>query len=84
MPDFTADIDISPSDYIYECSDYEIKELITELKEGGYLKGGVIDTDDNNIIDDEWTEMINKIYKNRLLLSNEDEEIIRNISKRLI
>jgi len=45
MPDFTADIDISPSDYIYECSDYEIKELITELKEGGYLKGGIIETD---------------------------------------
>lgn len=83
MPDFTADIDISPSDYIYECSDYEIKELITELKEGGYLMGGVIETV-NNIIDDEWTEMINKIYKNRLLLSNEDEEIIRNISKKLI
>jgi hypothetical protein len=77
MPDFTASIDISPSDYIYECSDYEIKELITELKESGYLKGDII-------IDDEWTEMINKIYKNRLLLSNEDEEIIRNISKKLI
>jgi len=63
MSDFTASIDISPSDYIYECSDYEIKELITELKESGYLKGDITDTDDE---------------------SNEDEEIIRNISKKLI
>ena len=31
------DIDISPDDYIYECSENKIKELISCLKEEGHL-----------------------------------------------
>jgi hypothetical protein len=96
MPDFTAEIDIEPWEYVNNCSSGEIKELIECLHSDGLLKEyfiehGVIDPDSvieigekGNILDIEWTETIVKLSKNRLMLTTEEEETIKKIAERLV
>jgi hypothetical protein len=96
MPDFTAEIEIEPREYVNDCSSGEIEELIECLHNDGSLKDyfakhGVIDPDSvieigekGNILDIEWTETIVKLSKNRLMLTPEDEETIKKITQRLV
>ena len=44
MPDFRAEIDIDPWDYVQECSRADIKELIEALKEEVGGGGTVVNT----------------------------------------
>lgn len=81
MPNFNVDIDID--DFISSCSSYDIKILIKALEEDGYLEEYL---EENNTpvstIENEFNDIINKISDNRLLLTNEEEEILRKISNR--
>jgi len=86
MPDFSAEIDIEPYEYVSACSKREIVELLESLVEGGYISRSAIsaiDADRNkNLLDEEWDVITDKLNQNRLMLSNEEEELIRKISKR--
>ncbi len=96
MADFTAEIEIEPWEYLNNCSSGEIKELIECLHKDGELKEyfegqGIIDPDsvidigvNGNILDLEWTEVVVKLSRNRLMLTPEEEEVIKKIAKRLI
>ena len=87
MPDFSTHIEIEPWEYISECTRSEINELIGTLIEDGHLdifngkakqkKVG------NNVMDIEWEELVIKIKNSKHLLSNEDENTIIEISKKL-
>lgn len=84
MPYFSTYVDIEPGEYIDNCSGSEIKELINILVEEGHLNGETVTSDGHhNLLDEEWVKIISKLSKSRLLLSNDEEEIIRNISNRL-
>ena len=85
MPTFYAeDIDIDPDDFISACSSEEIQELIDALVEDGYVKKHEVESNDKNILDHEWDEVIGKIAgTGRLRLTNEEEETIRKIANRL-
>lgn len=85
MPTF--DMDIDPSDYVYECSRYEIRQLIDELEDSGYIKKN------SRIGDDEvkpptdatdFTEMLYKIMESKHQLSAEDEQALQNIFNKLV
>lgn len=88
MPDFSAEIDIEPWEYVSECSRREIDDLIETLIEDGHLdryngkvlpkKGG------NSIMELEWDELLTKIKMSKHLLSNEDESRIIDIGNKLI
>lgn len=85
MPEFETYIDIDPSEYLYSCSDREIKELIDCLIEDGHIQSKYVASKNNeqkNILDIEWDEIINKLSLNRLSLTIDEEEIIKKISKR--
>jgi len=96
MADFTAEFEIEPWEYLNNCSSGEIKELIECLHKDGELKEyfkeqGIIDPDtvidigvNGNILDDEWTEVVVKLSRNRLMLTPEEEEVIKKIAERLI
>lgn len=85
MPNIDVDID----DFLESCSDYEIKEVIEWLKEQEWINE---DSDDENekqipfnkqnIYDQEWYSLCDKLSSIRLQLSHEDEETIRNILKK--
>jgi hypothetical protein len=96
MPDFTAEIEIDPYEYVNDCSLSEIEELIEVLHKDGELtkyfkKHGVIDPDavieikhNGNLFDVEWTSVIVKLSRNRLMLTTEEEETIKKIAEKLI
>lgn len=88
MPDFSSEIDIDPRDYISECSCREINELIETLIENGHLarfNGKAVPTKEgDSVMDIEWDELLTKIRFSKHLLSNEDENTIIDIAKKLI
>lgn len=85
MPDFSTYIDIDPDEYVSSCSNREIKELIDSLIEDGHLPE-VASKDEpkkKNVLDLEWDEVCEKIRKNRLRLTSEDENLIKEFSNKL-
>jgi len=88
MPDFSTEIDIEPWEYISECSRREIDELIENLIENGHLaqfNGKAVPTKEGaSVMDIEWDELLTKIRFSKHLLSNEDENTIIDIAKKLI
>ena len=83
MPDFTTEIDIDPYEYVSECSKREIKELIECLIDEGHINSNSPLVDKNkSILDEEWDEVVDKILSSRLIMSTEDEQMIRLISKK--
>ena len=88
MPDFSTEIDIEPWEYIGECSNRKIDELIETLIEDGHLSrfnGKVLPKKGNaSVMDMEWDELLTKIRSSKHLLSNEDESIIINIANKIV
>ncbi len=83
MAEFKAYVDIEVGEFVENCSSREIEELVDILIEEGYLDGQPVTSErHHNLLDEEWTKMIGKLMKSRLLLSNEDEMIIKNISNK--
>ena len=87
MPDFSTEIDIDAWDYISACSNREVKELIEALVENGHLdsfNGQVKPANvHNSLLDDEWSETLNKLRDSRHLLSVEEENTIIKIANKL-
>lgn len=97
MPEFTAEIDIDPSEFISDCSASEIYELIETLHEDGHLAeyfklSKILDPNSSivivkpnaNLMEIEWSEVIIKLSRNRLMLSSEEEGLIKKITERLV
>jgi hypothetical protein len=83
MPDFYIDdLDISPRDFVYACSDMELTELVEILTNEGVIKSRLTSINDN-IMDEMFIEALEKLAESRHKLTNEDEEIIKIISSRL-
>ncbi len=83
MPEFETYIDIDPDEFIDNCSEREIGELIESLVESGYLtKTATTKPSEKSVLDLEWDEIMDKLIRNRVMLSNEEEEMIRTIAKR--
>ena len=87
MPEFAAEIDIDPDEYVSECSSSEIKQLIKALIEDGHIMPHMIKTDEDvklpNILDQEWDVICEKIRQSRLVMNQSDEDTIRQIYKGL-
>jgi hypothetical protein len=86
MPDFYVDsLDISPSDFIEECSSSEITQLIEILIEDGYIDTKtLIKSDNSQTVDDElFSDSLLKLSEYKYRLTIEEEEIICKIANRL-
>ena len=86
MPEYTAEIEISPDEFLSDCSSSEIKEIIEALIEDGYIQPHqvIVDGQDTrNYLDEEWDNICEKIRKSRLVMCQSDEDTIRQIYKGL-
>ena len=88
MPDFSAEIDIAPWEYLNACTQREIDELIEDLIDDGHLtrfNGKVIPKKETStVMDLEWTYLLTKIASSKHLLSNDEETMIINIANKLV
>jgi hypothetical protein len=83
MPSFYADVEVEVDEFVDNCSKREIEELVKYLHKEGHLNEDKIPTEDMNLLDQEWAEVLDKLSgRNRLQLSNEEEEIIKKIANR--
>lgn len=83
MPYFTQELDVYVDEFINECSNSEIEEMIESLEERGFIKPNS-STNLESIETSGWTDMMVKIINNKHQLSLEDELIIRNIHSKLV
>jgi hypothetical protein len=88
MPEFTAEVDIDPSEFIDSCSRTEKQRLIEILVEDGDIEP--TQTDKNkangvrrpNINDQIFWDSLEKLAKCRDLLTIEEENIINNLANK--
>jgi hypothetical protein len=81
-----ANIDVDIDDFLSSCDRHDIKEVIEWLKETEWINE---DSDDENekqipfnkqnIYDQEWYSLCDKLSRIRLQLTHRDEETIRKI-----
>jgi hypothetical protein len=87
MPKFSeyveteAELDISVSDFYDELNHKEVKELINILIEEDYIKRNDV-VEDESIYEWEFNKTIKKITDNRVMLTAEEEELLKKISDR--
>lgn len=88
MPTFYQDdFDIDVDDFLENCDNSEINEVISYLQENDFLTssltGYITSTDGGlNPLEHEWNKLISFLSGSRLSMSNEDEEAIRIIAKK--
>ena len=85
MPEFETYVDVSVDEFLSNCSPREIEKLIDSLIEDGYLNSNAVKNQEPNslnIIEMEWEVVLDNLKQKRLIVSNEDEEIIKLISKK--
>jgi succinate dehydrogenase flavin-adding protein (antitoxin of CptAB toxin-antitoxin module) len=87
MPKFSeyveteAELDISVSDFYDELNHKEVKELINILIEEDYIKRNDV-VEDESIYEWEFNKMIKKITDNRVMLTAEEDALLKKISDR--
>ena len=80
--DVEVDIDIDVNDFLNCCNKDDINEIIQFLKEDGYIKDNFINNDSPSLPEIEFDDIINKIHRNRLQLTNEEDELLKKIASR--
>ncbi len=85
MPYFTPDdVDVDVDDFIYQCNNREIKEVIEYLILEGHIepKQVVRSNASLSLIEYEFNEIIEKIQENRLRLTAEEDVLLKKIADR--
>jgi hypothetical protein len=88
MPEFTAEVDIDPSEFIDSCSKKERDRLVEILIEDGYIQPDQDSKNGNNgvrrpnINDERFWESLDKLAKCRDLLTITEEQFINNLAER--
>ena len=88
MPEFTAEVDIDPSEFIDSCSKREKDRLVEILIEDGYIQPDQDTKNSNtgvrrpNINDQRFWDNLDKLAKCRDLLSIGEENFINNLAEK--
>ena len=77
-----VDIDISVQDFYDELDYDDVQKLIKLLIEDEYIKGEDDNSELESIYEWEFNKMIKKITDNRVMLTKEEEELLKKISDR--
>lgn len=76
-----SDIDIDVEDFLYECSERDIQQIINYLKEENYLKqDDIIQT--GSLGDEKFIESLDKLKNKRLNLTLEEEQMIIDLANK--
>lgn len=78
MPTFSTDIDIDVEDFISECSEFDIKEMIEALQDHGYIKPKEV-TEKLGTLESEFFQKIDKLKNVFYILPNDEIEYIDSL-----
>jgi hypothetical protein len=78
-----TDVDVDVDDFLEECNEHEIEEVIKWLNYNDYLRTSTINERSKNLMDLEWDKAIEKLHSNRIQLTPSEEEFIKTIANRL-
>ena len=86
MPTFyTEDLDIEVDDFLDDCSSSEIQEVIQWLKDSDYLPQNVATSEaEQSFQDAEFDGALMNLVGKRFKMTQEQEELIINLSKSII
>jgi hypothetical protein len=84
MPYFTPeDVDVDVDDFMYQCNNHEIKEVIEYLIDNDYISEDQLKTNGElSLAEWEFDKVITKITDNRLRLTPEEDTLLRKIADR--
>jgi hypothetical protein len=85
MPSFTPDdVDVDVDDFMYQCNNREIKEVIEYLIEEGHIEPQQVVGSNTSLslLEYEFNEMLQKIQENRLRLTPEEDVLLKKIADR--
>lgn len=77
-----VDVDVEVGDFVGSCNKREIKELIEILEEDGYLPKKAETVGKDNLLDIEYKNALDKLYTQRIYLTLEEEEFIKQLANR--
>jgi hypothetical protein len=80
MPNFNYDIDVE--EFLDECSHFEIEEIIDTLKERGWAFRH--QSSEPSVNDDLFERDLERLSRNKLLLTVEEIELIEKLASRFI
>jgi 5'(3')-deoxyribonucleotidase len=82
MPYVSVDIDID--EVLGDLNSRELQELVDNLYDDGWVPTQLqAVTDSASISDEEWNEVIEKLRTGKIFLTIEEEELIKQIAKKL-
>jgi hypothetical protein len=82
MPQFYVDpIDIDVDEFLSSCDEDEIKEIITSLKEDGWITGSNVQ-DKLGVLEKEFSEKLDKLKNSYYRITNEELDILDNLVKK--
>ena len=86
MPEFTAEVDIDPSEFIDSCNKKELQRLVEILEEDGHIEPSQADKNKGtgvrnpNMNDQTFWDSLDHLAKCRDLLSTFEENYINNMA----
>lgn len=86
MAEFTAEVDIYPSEFVDSCNKQEIKSLIKYLVQEGHLPETVLSFEvvDGKTSESDFIEKLEQLKGKFYSLSPKEELMINNVFKRLL
>jgi hypothetical protein len=83
MPSFyNIDVDIDVDEFLEECDDSEIEEIVAWLKNNYYIPKDAFIPPCKTYLEQEWDETVEKIRSGFIHMSKEDEYIIKQIANK--
>jgi hypothetical protein len=82
MPNFDANVDIDVDDFISNCSEREIKELITTLKDNGHLSNDFLINEKMSFLEESFVTKMGELSTQYTRISLDDEEVLEKLFKK--
>jgi hypothetical protein len=84
MPNFDANVDIDVDDFISNCSEREIKELIGVLKDDGHLPDYFPIDKKMTFLEEKFINKMSELSSHYVRISLEDEEVLEKLFKKYL
>ena len=84
MPNFDANVDIDVDDFISNCSEREIKELIGVLKGDGHLPNYFPTNEKMSFLEESFVKKMSELSSQYTRISLEDEEVLEKLFKKYL